>query len=205
VLNEVLFDSFGKAGSDGSWQWVEMRAKRQLKTSGWKLEDSSGQLLYSLPSLSLSSGDIVTVLLGPFDPELENLDPAYGPIVLTSGQAFGDHLGVSQGGVRLLKRNVVIDEIYWGLAQSQIPFFDLSFGTGSPLREAESIGRARNSAYTGQASDWAVAGGQNSNGIRVQRTRSLPTVLKKCRDPSRRSQKRQLVSPIRKSNRITNC
>jgi transposase InsO family protein len=27
--------------------------------------------------------------------------------------------------------------------------------------------------------------------------RSLPTVLKKCRDPSRRSQKRQLVSPIR--------
>lgn len=164
LLNEVMFDAPGAAGTDGSWQWVELAILQQTQfDSSWTLNDGQGSAICSLPDLTLPAGSFLLVLLGPSSPDLTNLDPSSGPIVLTSGQGWGDHLGVTSGGVQLQHGGQIRDEIYWGGSLGQ-PLFQLSLASGQLLDEGESIGRNSVSQYTGAASDWAIAGGPNANG-----------------------------------------
>jgi hypothetical protein len=165
VLNEIMFDAAGPAGAEGSWQWVELAVLKETQLDGsWTLNNAQGSVLSGLPELTLPAGSFLMVLLGPHDPELENLDPAEGPLVITSGQGWGDHLGVSAGGVQLKHQGQTQDELYWG-GYPGTPHFALGYGAGNLLEEEESLGRNAVSFYTGQASDWAIAGGANSNGV----------------------------------------
>lgn len=164
VLNEVLFDPIGAAGSDGTWQWVELYAKQATSTSGYELRDASGQLLVALPSISLPANSYALVLFGPRDATLENFDPYLGPVSITTGSGFADHLGVTQGGVQLARNGNVKDAVYWGTSAGAQPFVDLSFASGTPTREGDSIGRNSRSGYTGNTQDWSIGGGANANG-----------------------------------------
>ncbi len=165
-LNEVMFDPSGTAGSENVWQYVELTASGVVDTRNMELRDANGARLFRLPGYNLEDGEILLVLFGPRELELENRDPSLGPYAVTTGHAFGDHLGVASGGVRLHAANgATLDQIYWGSGSAPgQPFVDLSYAGGAPFQEGDSIGRRADYAAGSAQSAWAISGGATSNG-----------------------------------------
>lgn len=164
LINEVLFDAPGAAGSIHSYQFVELVTTSATSTGGVALRRTDGALVCSLPSLALPQGTHVVVYIGPKAATIENLDPNAGAIVLTSGQAFADVLGVSAGGVVLAAGSDELDRVSWGTLAAPGAFVDIGFQGGKPLIEGDSIGRSASSFYSGTSADWTIAGGVNANG-----------------------------------------
>ena len=173
VLNEVLFDPTGAAGSEGAWQFVEVYANEDTALGNLELRNASGTKICRLPDLDIAAGDHLVVLLGVVDPELDNLDASAGPLVMTHGTAFGDYVGVASGGVQLTREGVLLDAVYWGSTPSGSPFVNVSFAGGKPISEGDSIGRDWVSSYTGTAADWTICGGANANGT----TPGVPNIV----------------------------
>lgn len=173
VINEVLFDAPGVAGTQDTWQWVEVHVKTAAHCQDWELRGQGGAVLAAFPSVAVPAGSYVVVLFGPAAPEMENLDPTAGPLVFTTGVPFGDHLGLQSGVVKLWDGTQVIDKVKWARGPGAGPHVDISFATGTPLAEGDSIGRDRLGTDTDNASDFAVGGGANANGT----TMGLPNVV----------------------------
>jgi hypothetical protein len=166
VLNEVLFDPEGAAGTEDCYQFVELRALKACSTSGVSVQRANGSMVFALPDIELPGGTHLVLFLGPSRPEIENLDPDAGAIVLTSGHAFTDVIGVENGDVVLVGQGgAELDRIAWGVVPAAGPFVDISHANGAPFLEGDSIGRSADSAYTGSSTDWTTAGGVNANGV----------------------------------------
>ncbi len=114
-INEVLFDPVGAAGLEGTYSFVELYFNQATSTNGMVLLNSDDSVQIPLPLVFMPSGSYLVVFFGPNDTDLQNLDPNLGPVSITTGQPWGDYLGVTQGGVKLKKGSAVVDEIYWGV------------------------------------------------------------------------------------------
>ncbi len=163
VINEVCFDPAGLAGSEGTYQWVEVVTKSAVNVGGWQIRNAANQVLYTLPAIAMPANGYIVVLLGPSDPASDNTNPQAGPVVLTSGHSFGDHIGVQVGGVKLFANGAVMDQVGWGSGSPVNPVVPIAFPTAFFL-EGDSIGRNSTASDTNTASDWALDGGPNSNG-----------------------------------------
>ncbi len=163
VINEVCFDPEGIAGSEGTYQWVEIVTKARVNVGGWQIRNAANQVLYTLPSIGMPRGGYLVVLLGPSDPSVENTNPLSGPVVLTSGHPYADHIGVQIGGVKLFANGAVMDQVGWGTGSPVNPVVPIEYPAAFFL-EGDSLGRNSSAADTNTASDWALDGGPNSNG-----------------------------------------
>jgi hypothetical protein len=164
LLNEVLFDPLGAANSMHAYAFVELVATRTTSTAGIEIRRANGDVVFAMPDLSLPAGAYVVVYMGPKAPAIENTDPGQGAVVLTSGHAFADILGVQAGAVVLASGDQELDRISWGATPVSGPFVDISFQGGGALIEGDSIGRSQDSQYSGGSADWSAAGGVNANG-----------------------------------------
>lgn len=164
VINEVCFDPFGATGSEGSCQWLELYFKTAANPQGWKIKNANGQLLMTLPSVNMPADSYLVAYFGPHQPDFENADPSSGAVVIGSGQPLADYLGVHQGGLKLRANGTTLDKIFWGTGSGQSPFFDLSFASGQPIGEGDTIGRDQHGTDTNSPADFSIGGGANSNG-----------------------------------------
>ncbi len=176
LLTEVLFDQTGvDAQSVFGSEWVEFSSSMRLDLGQVELTDHLGNSLGTLPNVVVPAHTYVQVILGGLDAYLLDDDPSDGTFSLTLGLPAGDILPNGQfsgngGGVRLIHRGQVIDAVYWGHgsppAGSQGVFYDLSYATGKPMNEADSLGRSSQPFLddSGAITDWERNGGVHSSG-----------------------------------------
>jgi len=169
-LNEVSFDSLGVDGSKGNGEWIELYLTQAANLKGYSLRNSKDELLYTFGALQMPADGIVLILLSdvikyPFD-----ADPNDGRVAVAADLPNADHLGNDFGGVRLLTRKgKEVDSLSWGIGAAPIgnadrSWFDISFGTGNPIGESDSLARALmpGRTFTGGAKDWDRHGGRDS-------------------------------------------
>lgn len=176
VLNEVMFDPQGN-DSDCKWgsEWVELYVNRPTDLAQWSLRDNNGNLIAALPSVQIPAQTYVQILLGGLAAYELDDDPTDGRYSLTLGLALADHLPNAQnagegGGLRLRQNGVLRDELYWGNGAappgSGGRFVDVSFASGIPLNEGDTLGRAADpiADYSATLADWDRNGGANAAG-----------------------------------------
>ena len=188
LLNEVMFDQVGvDAQQQFGSEWIELYARRAVNLADWSLSDNLGQAIGRLPNVAVPADTYVLIVLGGLAAYDIDGDASDGTLAYTLGMPNADHLANAQangsgGGVRLSYRGRQMDSIYWGNGAaprgSAGDYFDVSFATGRPLNEGDTLGRSGSpvSDFTGKSTDWDRCGGINAAGATPkQRNGVYPT------------------------------
>jgi hypothetical protein len=180
VINEILFNEPGVDSLSGG-EAIELYAASAITNlAAYSVESVSGSFNLQLPQGPLSQGTYVLIFLG------NHVPPGYQSIVTTgvpnvaiaAGLPLGDHLSNTLDGVRLRKNGRIRDEVSWGvnaLPAGAAPArnINIAFGTGTPMRPGETLGRSKSSSFTNSAADWSASGGRNASGATLG-SRNVP-------------------------------